>query len=558
MEKDSKEKDRYDKARDERQEHVDKIIGSSSKKKLIVAGPGTGKTYLFKEALKGKKNCLTLTFVNALVEELSLELCGLSPVKTLHSFARSELKRLIGDVKVFPKLSKVIEEDAKILLGKKIDFDYLFHNRDDENECIKFYKKRKDYYDKHYGYSDIIFAIVKYFEKKNDKISTYDQIVVDEFQDFNKLELSLIDLLSKKSPVLLTGDDDQALYDFKSASPKHIRERHSKANSDYTSFNLPFCSRCTRVIVDSVNDIIGAATSNACLTSRVPKPYRYFECEEKDNQSNQNSKVVYAQRFERQIPWFIEQRIREIARETKRKFTVLIISPTKLKSVSIANTFRGKGFENIEFVEKKGRNELIFLDGLRILLDNDKSNLGWRIVSKFLLNEKDFNSLLKKTNKDKTKNIYEIIAVNHKKEIGEMLKILRVVKKGGDIDKEKLDKVLKKIEVDPYEIAKNSLNKELISSSQRIDPGIKKIPIKTTTIQGSKGLAAEYVFITHFDDQYFIKDSDKKKISDRDICNFIVALTRAEAKVFLISSNTKKEPTFLKWINADRIEKSTS
>jgi superfamily I DNA/RNA helicase len=82
-------------------------------------------------------------------------------------------------------------------------------------------------------------------------------------------------------------------------------------------------------------------------------------------------------------------------------------------------------------------------------------------------------------------------------------------------------------------------------------PAIRKIAIQSTTVQSSKGLAEDYVFITHFDDQYFLRN--KGKIGDRDICNFLVALTRARQKVFLISSQ-KKYPTFLKWIAADRLD----
>jgi hypothetical protein len=83
--------ERYAKARAERRAKVDAVLQSKSQKKIVVAGPGTGKTFLFKEILKGKKNALTLTFVNSLVEDLSLDLCGLSEVKTLHGFARSVL-----------------------------------------------------------------------------------------------------------------------------------------------------------------------------------------------------------------------------------------------------------------------------------------------------------------------------------------------------------------------------------------------------------------------------------------------------------------------------------
>ena len=39
------------------------------------------------------------------------------------------------------------------------------------------------------------------------------------------------------------------------------------------------------------------------------------------------------------------------------------------------------------------------------------------------------------------------------------------------------------------------------------DRAIRQIPITLTTITSSKGLSADYVFITHFDDQHFIRDS---------------------------------------------------
>ena len=158
----------YDKAKTERQKHVEAVLNSKSNKKIVVAGPGTGKTYLFKEILKGKKKTLTLTFVNTLVEDLSLELYGISDVKTLHGFARSLLSKAKpdSDVKIYPKLPEVIKEDAKIILDEDIDFDQIFHNLDDKKEQIIFYKKRKDYYGEYYGYSDIIYSIVKYYENE--------------------------------------------------------------------------------------------------------------------------------------------------------------------------------------------------------------------------------------------------------------------------------------------------------------------------------------------------------------------------------------------------------
>ena len=193
----------------------------------------------------------------------------------------------------------------------------LFHNREDGSQHIAFYKERKNYYDKHYGYSDIIFAAVKYLEVNPEKVPVYDQIVVDEFQDFNKLEVSLIDLLAEKNPILIAGDDDQALYEFKSASAEHIRQRHSDDQPDYESFNLPYCSRSTRVIVDAANDIIANAGGNGHLKGRVSKPYIYFEDQRKDADCAKYPRLVHTSQFARRVPWFIENQIAGIAEDVK-------------------------------------------------------------------------------------------------------------------------------------------------------------------------------------------------------------------------------------------------
>lgn len=379
------------------------------------------------------------------------------------------------------------------------------------------------------------------------------ELVPRSFRVLYQVILRLV--LAKKSSVLLAGDDDQALYAFKSASPDHIRQKHGNACPEYAPFNLPFCSRCTRVIVDSTNDLIAAAKRNGRLGNRIDKPYNYFEDEKKDKESDQNPRLVYAQTFATQIPWFIQQRIGEIAKEIRGNFSVLIISPTKKQSRAVVEALRGKGFGNIEFAEKNDGDEPSLIDGLKLLLEDGKSNLGWRIVAKFFLKKADFENLVKESGTDGAKSLCEVVPKATKKEVQEIVKICKAAKDGKPADEAKLADVLKKAGFKPDEIIKDFLRGEITSSSVRGgNPGLRKIPIKATTIQSSKGLAAEVVFITHFDDQYFVKNKDKTKVSDQDVCNFLVALTRARRKIFLISS-AKKEPTFLKWIDSERIEK---
>jgi superfamily I DNA/RNA helicase len=520
---------KYASAKMERSMHLASILKSHARKKIVVAGPGTGKTFLFKEILRDKENCLTLTFVNALVEDLSLELNGLSEVRTLHSFARNLIKRLTKkEIAIFPKLAGVIGEDAMALLKEDIDFNRLFHERDDEDERIEFYRQRKDYYGDYYGYSDVIYAAVRYLEVHRDKIPGYNQVVVDEFQDSNRLEVSLIDLLSEKSPVLLAGDDDQALYDFKSASPDHIRSRYGDKAHGYEPFNLPFCSRCPRVVVEAANDIIERAIRNGSLQGRISKPYHYFEDEAKNAVSDENPTISYGQVFATQIPWAIERQIIKIAASLRAQFSVLIISPTKTQSHHLTFALKKKGFEKIEYADKRGVKDPTLLDGLKLLLTDYKNNLGWRIAAKCLLEGK------------------------FKRKVKDMLVVLKKIAKDKPIDEDGI-RVLKTMDLDPFKAMRDILNEELdLESLGYGNPAVRKISIKTTTIESSKGLSSDYIFITHFDDQYFVRDKNKG-LTDKDICNFLVALTRARKKVFLISSR-KAEPTFLRWIKKERIE----
>jgi superfamily I DNA/RNA helicase len=52
----------------------------------------------------------------------------------------------------------------------------------------------------------------------------FDHILVDEYQDLNKAEQGVIDLLGDTAEVCIVGDDDQSLYSFKHAHPAGIRE----------------------------------------------------------------------------------------------------------------------------------------------------------------------------------------------------------------------------------------------------------------------------------------------------------------------------------------------
>ena len=540
---------KYNVARETREKHVNAVLTSVSTRIVVVAGPGTGKTYLFKRILEGKPHSLTLTFINALVDDLSVDLSGMSEVRTLHSFARELLKRLWRKpvVNIFPRLADLIGDDLRRVKGIEIDFQRVFHMRDDDNEHIDFYKARKKYYDDSYGYSDIVFAAVKYLEAHPESIPAYDQVLVDEFQDFNLLEVSLINLLAARSPVLVAGDDDQALYDFKHADPTHIRNLHT--GLDFDSFTLPMCSRCPRVVVAATNDIVETAMKNGRLSARIPKAYEYFDDKAKDEISDRYPHLIHKTLFAGQFPWYVSEQLESLIDDLRERFSVLIISPSKVQAKAIALPLMEKGFQGVDFVDRSDQ-DLKLLDGLEILLKDSKSNLGWRIVAGFRLPEAEMDGLLKKTLVAEPPALIDLIPTALKKETKQILTTLRRVRDGNEIDSAQLA-LLKNYDIDPLDMGLSELSADLnIDSSSIVRPGLRKLPIKVTTIQSSKGLAADVVFITHLDDPFWIT---KGGMTDKDVCNFVVALTRAKKKVFLLSSQTAK-PTFVSWIKPERIE----
>ena len=546
--------DKYELAEAERDSYVKEILSSKSDKKVVVAGPGTGKTYLFKEILKGKKNTLTLSFVNALVADLALELYGLSEVKTLHSFGRSILGHLLQNkIDIYPKLSKVIKEDFQILQGGDIDFDIIFNNRDDSNELLKFYERRRQYYG-YYGFTDVIYAAVKYLEADKNTIPVYEQVLIDEFQDFNKLEVSLIDLLAEKSPILLAGDDDQALYEFlKHASPVHIRDRHGDGMPEYASFKLPFCARCPQVVVEAINDLINSAKENGLLKERIIKPYAYLSNKNKDKISSQFPSITHASYYAKQIPWFIEKCIASMAEEIKNKFDVLIIAATNTQVRFLAEALKEKGLANIDYPENSKDSEINFFDGFKMLLENKEDNLGWRIVSFLILNDDEFRALIKKTAEDTTKKIQELLPKEFVSGVLETAKALKYILNDKEVSPDLLAATFKQFGINPDKILTAFLKDKILSLNPPTGkPAIRNIPIKATTIQSSKGLSADIVIIANFDDRYFLKDG--KTVTNQDVCNFLVALTRTKKKAFLISSVKNETPSLLKWISNEKIE----
>ena len=473
----------------------------------------------------------------------------MSQVRTLHSYATELLRRSSQgkNIHIFPFLPEIIAADMTILRGKPVDFAEIFNTLDEKNPNLDFYHKRRIFYENTYGHSDVVFAAVSYLKKHPDKVPTYDQVLVDEFQDFNLLEVALIDILSTRSPILLAGDDDQALYDFKHADAKHLRIRHGDGD-EFEAFNLPMCSRCTRVIVEAANDVVRNAVRHDLLQGRIDKPFEYFDEPDKDRISDAFPKITHGQVFPAQFGWFLESKLDEAARLVRGKFSVLVISPIRLQAKSLVRALRKRGFQNVEFADRPDKG-ISLLHGLKMLLEDEGSNLGWRIVAEKLMDKGAFEEGLPRTDVEPPAPLREIVPVEQQKTAKALLSILRKIPDERPVEIEDL-KTLKCHNIDPSAIGLDALGEEFRSANRRnVRPGLRRIPIKVTTVQGSKGLADDIVFVTGADDRFFI---GKGAITDRCVCNFLVSMTRAKRKLFLVSSPGATS-TLVSWIDQQRV-----
>ncbi len=86
----------------------------------------------------------------------------------------------------------------------------------------------------------------------------FHHVLVDEFQDINPLDLALIDLIVKAHQASLTivGDDDQAIFEWRGASPEFILEPEAHFERRFTSHTLEVNYRSPRNIVHHSQKLI--------------------------------------------------------------------------------------------------------------------------------------------------------------------------------------------------------------------------------------------------------------------------------------------------------------
>jgi superfamily I DNA/RNA helicase len=520
----------------ERKSFSDKIINSTSAKKIIVAGPGTGKTFTFSKLFEAKKEgkFLALTFIRNLADSLAIELPGNVEARTFHSFCKRILHEQRGMISIFPSLSKIISYDATFLKPGLTGFVEKFQTLDEGSAEIDFFIERGDYYN-WLSFEDAVYRLYKILQMDKTVLSEYDQIVIDEYQDFNALEVAFINELESKGPILIVGDDDQALYlSLKNATPNFIREKFN--SGEYEKFELPFCSRCPEVIVNLTNSFIKKIKDGKRLQERIEKDYRSFLPDVEEVSSIYN-KVKYVElSMISSINKYISCAIKKIPQaEITESYdkgypTVLILGPPHY--LDQINKGLAKKYSNIELRSSEPLKPLTVIDAYEILIGDIHSNLGWRILCEVTLGSiiltdlilksaegGDFESFLDNDFVEKhTKCIRFILDAKSKKITNDLVRVAI-----SEILGPQTDNIIR------HFLEEKDIKEIVVDRSQP--------KILLTTYVGCKGLSGGHVFITCFWDgeiPRISKVGGKPYVDDVEISKFIVALTRTRKECHLI------------------------
>lgn len=231
---------------------------------IIKAGPGTGKTktltarieYLITEKNIPPSSILALTFTRKAAAEMRERLSHLKELPTIttfHAFAYDILHKAGYDVEIISdqdrnEIIQTVIEKKKGKEGTKKDvreisleisnFKNTFchaefisgsfseeipdqaRNDPGENVLINKYNDQLKLRNK-VDYDDLILMLYHEVNKENEKIGTLltsiEHVLIDEFQDTNRLQYEVIKLFCKPQNLFVIGDPYQSIYSFRGA-----------------------------------------------------------------------------------------------------------------------------------------------------------------------------------------------------------------------------------------------------------------------------------------------------------------------------------------------------
>ena len=262
---------------------------------LILAGPGSGKTTVILARIKhlieklniSPQNILVITYTKSAAMEMKNRAAKIlnnskdSPVfGTVHSYFYSVLKRsyeyrnfsilttkqkyrhleyILKNYYPHIRISNNLLQDILALFSKqKNDMDISKELEKTGLSKEQFFMLQKSYdrlnfEQKQMDYDDILLLSWNLLKSNTSLLnhirSEVKYILVDEFQDVNKIQYELISLLAGKAGnIFVVGDDDQSIYRFRGAGEENLR-RYEKDFYPVQKVILDINYRCPKAIV---------------------------------------------------------------------------------------------------------------------------------------------------------------------------------------------------------------------------------------------------------------------------------------------------------------------
>ena len=506
-----------------------RIMTSNHPRKVVVGGPGTGKSFLFRQLLKkkkseGKVNFLAITFIGKLSDLLADDLCGLAETATMHGFARKFVLHECGDGWVYyPDIYKTIEEDLKNEGIKKFDIG-------DEN-----YKNKTIYY-KAVGDADVVHYAVQICKKDNDKIPKYDLLLIDEFQDFNSVESEFVDELTKKNEIVIVGDDDQALYEFKGSSPKFIRNKYHKNNGYWERHTLRFCSRCTEVTIKYFHALVNKYNLNDSTESQIEKrriakdyicytPIGEYDSKKDDSKANPQIHLIKSCPVG-MIAYKVQSELEELCKNQKIKDVLIIGEAQTCQSLlgDVAHILTDYGFKYVNYHDE-GLVQLNYpvLDAYKFIHKDNNSLLGWRLLNNPPEEEKP----------EHIRRANTLGKISNRQTVAE-----------SSVEK-LIDKIILTTKTDE-ELKKILILQQIKRPLKNLHRPLSNLEITVCNILNAKGLGADVVFVIGFDQGRL---PQKETPTKSEIYQMLVALTRAKKRIYLINTIGKRVSNFIESID---------
>ena len=119
-------------------------------------------------------------------------------------------------------------------------------------------------------FADIEHLCLKLFsefpEVRKEYTNKYEEILMDEYQDSNRLQEEIFSLISRGDNLFMVGDMKQSIYRFRSSDPTIFKEKSDVYEKDETAKNrkivLSKNFRSRETVLESINDVFGMIMSD--------------------------------------------------------------------------------------------------------------------------------------------------------------------------------------------------------------------------------------------------------------------------------------------------------